>query len=150
MNHFAFLNPNSATAKPLTTAEARMKVKSVEKDLLNFNLNLPKVANRRSSEIVDPSTTLKARSRGALDVRGAGELGANERGKKSSLSEQLANYGRALALERNLKEAEEKRNGGVVFEVIKSAAGQNAELGGRASEKTSGSSSFLLTYSVFY
>ena len=139
MNHFAFLNPNSATAKPLTTAEARMKVKSVEKDLLNFNLNLPKSASngRRGSEAIDPSSTLKARSRGVLDVRGAGEMG-NVREKKSSLSEQLANYGRALALERNLKEQEERGGGGVVFEVIKSAAGLETEVKGKASEKLSG------------
>ena len=126
-----------------------MKVKSVEKDLLNFNLNIPKAASgRRSSEAVDLSTTLKARSRGALDVRGAGELGVNERTKKSSLSEQLANYGRALALERNLKEQEERRNGGVVFEVIKSAGGQETAVNGKASEKIPGTSLFVGLFSV--
>ena len=62
----------------------------------------------------------------------------NVREKKSSLSEQLANYGRALALERNLKEQEERGGGGVVFEVIKSAAGLETEVKGKASEKLSG------------
>lgn len=61
----------------------------------------------------------------------------NVREKKSSLSEQLANYGRALALERNLKEQEERGGGGVVFEVIKSAAGLETEVKGKASEKLS-------------
>lgn len=97
-----FISGHDAEASAITTsAQAHSRVELAQASLMNYDVRTPSTLPTKGS---DYSARKDSQSR-----------------KRPSLSEQLAEYGRSIALEKQLREAEQKESG-YEYEVIRSSS----------------------------